>query len=81
VGNRHPDGGDLGRGLRRHRQSPRRRLAGGSWIVGPDGEELARTNSAHPVVAIEIDLAEADNAKLTYPRNVKDPPGSLETIP
>jgi hypothetical protein len=30
--------------------------------------------------AFEIDLAEADNAKLNYPRNVKDPPGSLETI-
>jgi N-carbamoylputrescine amidase len=54
-------------------------FAGGSWIVGPDGEELARTDSTHPMVTIEIDLAEADHAKLKYPRNVKDPPGSLET--
>jgi N-carbamoylputrescine amidase len=55
-------------------------FAGGSWIVGPDGEELARTDSAHPMVTIEINLAEADKAKLNYPRNVKDPPGSPETI-
>jgi N-carbamoylputrescine amidase len=48
-------------------------LAGGSWIVGPDGEELARTSAAKPVATIEIDLAEADSAKLTYPRSVIDP--------
>jgi N-carbamoylputrescine amidase len=50
-------------------------LVGGSWIVGPDGEELARTDAATPVVTIEIDLAEADKAKSTYPRTVKEPPG------
>jgi N-carbamoylputrescine amidase len=49
-------------------------LAGGSWIIGPDGDELARTDVAAPIVTIEIDLAEADNAKATYPRAVTDPP-------
>ena len=49
-------------------------LAGGSWIVGPDGEELARTGAATPIVTIEVDLAEADNAKATYPRTVREPP-------
>jgi N-carbamoylputrescine amidase len=54
-------------------------LAGGSWIVGPDGEELARTEAGTPIVTIEIDLAEADAAKLTYPRTVRDPPEKSET--
>jgi hypothetical protein len=45
----------------------------------PD-DELTRTDSAHPVVTIEVDLAEADLAKLTYPRNVEDAPGFLEAI-
>lgn len=49
-------------------------LVGGSWVVGPDGEELARTDAAMPVVTVEIDLAEADKAKSTYPRTVKEPP-------
>lgn len=47
-------------------------FAGSSWIIGPDGDELARTDAAHPVVTVEIDLALADAAKLTYPRNVAD---------
>jgi N-carbamoylputrescine amidase len=55
-------------------------LAGGSWIIGPDGEELARTDAANPIVTIEIDLAEADRAKLTYPRNVKEPTERSETL-
>jgi len=46
--------------------------AGNSWIIGPDGDELARTDAAHPVVTIEIDLAAADAAKSTYPRTIKD---------
>lgn len=56
-------------------------FAGGSWIIGPDGEERARTNANTPIVTIEIDLAEADNAKLTYPRIVKDPSADPETTP
>jgi N-carbamoylputrescine amidase len=48
-------------------------LAGGSSIVDPEGEELARTNADHPLIALDIDQCIADNAKRTYPRNVVDP--------
>lgn len=54
-------------------------LVGGSWIVGPDGEELARTDATTPIVTIEIDLAEANNAKATYPRTVREPPARAGT--
>ena len=47
-------------------------LAGGSWIVAPDGDILARTNLSAPIVSLEIDLALVDSARLTYPRNVRD---------
>jgi N-carbamoylputrescine amidase len=47
-------------------------LAGGSWIVAPDGDILARTNESAPIVSIEIDLASVESARLTYPRNVRD---------
>lgn len=45
-------------------------FAGGSWIVGPDGDELARTSEELPLVTVEVDLSLADRAKQTYPRNV-----------
>jgi len=48
------------------------RLAGGSWIVAPDGDILARTNVSVPIVSLEIDLGLVDSARLTYPRNVRD---------
>ena len=48
------------------------RLAGGSWIVSPDGDILARTNLNAPIVSLEIDLALVERARLTYPRNVRD---------
>lgn len=47
-------------------------FAGGSWIIGPDGEELARTSEQLPVTTINVDLSLADQAKRTYPRNVAD---------
>jgi len=47
-------------------------LAGGSWIVAPDGEILARTDQENPIVDLEIDLSAADQAKQTYPPNVRD---------
>lgn len=47
-------------------------FAGGSWIIGPDGDELARTSEQLPVATIEVDLSLADQAKRTYPRNVVD---------
>jgi N-carbamoylputrescine amidase len=48
------------------------RLAGGSWIIGPDGDILARTNLNAPIASLEIDLALTADARLTYPRNVRD---------
>jgi N-carbamoylputrescine amidase len=48
------------------------KLAGGSWIVAPDGDILARTSLSAPMVSFEIDLALVANARLTYPRNVRD---------
>ena len=47
-------------------------LAGESWIVTPDGDILARTSEDNPIISLEIDLAAADEAKQTYPRNVRD---------
>ena len=47
-------------------------LAGGSWIVAPDGDILARTDESIPVISLDIDLALVDKARLTYPRNVRD---------
>jgi N-carbamoylputrescine amidase len=48
------------------------KLTGGSWIVAPDGDILTRTSLAAPIVSLEIDLALVANARLTYPRNVRD---------
>lgn len=47
-------------------------LAGGSWIVSPDGDILARTGESTPIVSLEIDLALVESAQRTYPRNVRD---------
>jgi N-carbamoylputrescine amidase len=53
-----------------NRRGPR--LAGGSWIVAPDGDIFARTNLNSQIVSLEIDLASAASARRTYPRNVRD---------
>lgn len=47
-------------------------LAGGSWIVAPDGDILVRTSEDRPVIFLDVDLSVADAAKHTYPRNVRD---------
>ena len=47
-------------------------LTGGSWIVTPDGDILARTGETAPIVSLAIDLGMVDTARLTYPRNVRD---------
>lgn len=47
-------------------------LGGQGWIVGPDGAVLALTSRAQPFVTLTLDLAEADRAKATYPRYVKE---------
>jgi predicted amidohydrolase len=47
--------------------------AGVGWIVEPsEGKVLGLTTQAHPFLILDIDLAEADMAKKTYPRYVLD---------
>ena len=45
---------------------------GTGWIVNPDGEVLATTSEDEPFVTKEIDLTQAEKAKSTYPRYVKE---------
>jgi N-carbamoylputrescine amidase len=45
---------------------------GTGWIIDPDGEVLTTTSDANPFVTVEIDLHAADDAKKTYPRDVKE---------
>jgi N-carbamoylputrescine amidase len=48
-------------------------FAGVGWIVEPEeGEILGHTSSAEPFLTVDVDLAEADRAKTTYPRYVED---------
>ena len=43
----------------------------GSWIVSPEGEVLAETSAERPIASADVELAEADRAKLSYPRNLR----------
>lgn len=43
---------------------------GTGWIIGPDGELLARTTRDAPFATIEIDLAASEAARDGYPCNV-----------
>lgn len=45
-------------------------FGGTGWIIDPDGEVLATTSDETPFVTVEVDLAVADAAKKTYPRDV-----------
>lgn len=47
-------------------------FGGQGWIVGPDGDVLGLTSQERPFVTLEIDLSEAERAKQTYPRYVRD---------
>jgi N-carbamoylputrescine amidase len=47
--------------------------AGVGWIIEPgEGKVLGLTSEAQPFLTLDIDLAEADRAKATYPRYVID---------
>jgi len=46
-------------------------LGGQGWAVNPDGELLAITTAKQPFVTVDVDLAQADRAKKTYPRYVR----------
>lgn len=45
-------------------------MGGTGWVIDPDGEALAVTSDAQPVAIVDIDLAQAEAAKSTYPRYV-----------
>lgn len=45
-------------------------MGGPGWIISPDGDVLATTSADHPIVTLEIDLSDAEEAKKTYPRYV-----------
>jgi N-carbamoylputrescine amidase len=40
------------------------------WVIDPDGEVLGLTSTGQPCVTCEINLQQAEAAKLTYPRYV-----------
>jgi N-carbamoylputrescine amidase len=44
-------------------------FGGSGWILGPDGQVLARTDSDHPFATVDIDPTVAADAKSTYPRD------------
>jgi len=45
-------------------------FGGRGWLIAPSGEVLATTSAERPFVTAEIDLAQAEHAKKTYPRYV-----------
>ncbi len=47
-------------------------LGGMGWITGTDGDVLGLTSTKDPIVTKGIDLTEAERAKQTYPRYIKD---------
>jgi N-carbamoylputrescine amidase len=48
-------------------------FAGVGWIIEPEeGRVLGLTSADRPFLTIDLDLADADNAKSTYPRYVRD---------
>lgn len=47
-------------------------LGGQGWVIDPDGQVLAVTSRQQPFATVEIDLAQAEAAKKTYPRYVLD---------
>jgi N-carbamoylputrescine amidase len=48
------------------------RFGGAGWIIDPDGAVLAVTSDDAPFITLEIDLAKAEAAKRTYPRDVQE---------
>ena len=45
---------------------------GMGWIIDPNGKVLATTSEDQPFVTLDLNLSEADQAKKTYPRYVKE---------
>ncbi|MDE2777139.1 MAG: carbon-nitrogen hydrolase family protein [Chloroflexota bacterium] len=49
-------------------------LGGAGWICDPDGAVLALTSETQPFITLDVDLAQAEAAKRSYPRYVDDRP-------
>lgn len=47
-------------------------LGGQGWLVGRDGEVLAITTAATPIVTMATDLVHATATKATYSRYVRE---------
>jgi len=47
-------------------------LGGLAWVADPEGQVLATTSRDVPFATVDIDPAQADRAKQTYPRYVRD---------
>lgn len=47
-------------------------FGGQSWVIDPDGNVLATTDTDAPFATVEIDLEYAQRAKSAYPRYVRD---------
>jgi N-carbamoylputrescine amidase len=45
-------------------------FGGQGWVIGPEGQVMGITSRQQPFLTIEIDLSEAERAKVTYPRYV-----------
>jgi N-carbamoylputrescine amidase len=48
-------------------------FAGRSWLVSPEGNILLETTADSPFLTADVDVAAADRAKQTYPRNIPIP--------
>jgi N-carbamoylputrescine amidase len=47
-------------------------LGGQGWIIDPDDNVLALTSEEQPIITCTLDLAQAEQAKQTYPRYVRE---------
>jgi predicted amidohydrolase len=45
-------------------------FGGTGWVIDPQGVVLGTTSQAQPFLTVDVDLAEATQAKQTYPRYV-----------
>ncbi len=57
-------------GLSSNRADSKGGYGGLGWIIDPDGKTLAMTSDEQPFVTAQIDLAQAERARSTYPRSV-----------
>lgn len=53
------------------RSYDRQLFSGGSWLLSPEASLLAETTAEQPFVTAEIDIAAAETAKTTYPRDLQ----------